>query len=254
MPRFTRKSRPSHLVKRAFRHHYIRNGDPTYQNNGEIQSGTGIIKSPTGYRYQYTYNTDGKNNYVFKGGSGRPCFILMAQPESKTGILQSLESDLMTGQCSLNTGATTQNAGKAAMALAKEKGLTTVELTDNTMKSTATGKKFSLADMYFLTTGKTWYESFLPVRPINPDRIERYRHIVRKNKWSDVLTCLRSHVDNVVIPVSTDDIDVMAEGSAMEVFSKIKKARTDFFATYNDILPLCSGIPSLYGKTWIIVI
>lgn len=83
--------------------------------------------------------------------------------------------------------------------------------------------RYCLSELYFLCTGTTWFESFLPIK-MRHDRgvcIERKRVAVRKNKWSDVAKDLiRRNVPMDIIDV--EGIDVDEEGSAMKVLCRLR--------------------------------
>jgi hypothetical protein len=208
----------------------------------------GIIEAD-GFRYRYYCYEDDENTLIFNGGSGRPCFVLSIEPAKKTALLIPLERN---PSCSMDTGATTKTAGKAAFALAAERGVRTITLTDNATRPVG-DKKFVVSDMEFLSEGKSWYETFLPVKPSGADAndIEVSRITVQTNTWTTVYACLRQRHPDIVIPVSLAGIEPTKPGSAMEVFRRIKQAKGDFFAEYRITLPICSGIPSLFGTTWV---
>lgn len=207
----------------------------------------GVIAG-NGFRYQYRCMEEG-TTYVFNGGGKRPCFVLRIDPIEKSAILLDL---VRVDPCSMNSGATMKAAAKAAFALAQEVGVQRITLTDNSTKRLDNERRFSLADMYFLSSGKTWYESFLPIRPVASQEaeIDRRREKIRTNTWDAIISCLREVHPDATIPVDISDIDTSASGSAMAVFSRIKSARTDFFAKYRIELPSCSGISSLFETDW----
>lgn len=219
--------------------------------NGRLQCKTtyGVILQD-GFRYPYKCEKIGKTTLRIDGGSKVPCFVLMLHPDHKTGHLQDIAKRM---GCSLDPGATMKAAGKAAFQVAREYGVRQIELTDNSTKYLPSGKSFRLSVMKFLTTGQTWYESFLPIRP-HPKiakRFEQLRNIVRTNTWADVYACLLTNVPEIQIPVDISDIDSTLPGSAMTVLQRIKEANTDFFADYGDILCTCSRIETTYGTEWI---
>jgi len=203
----------------------------------------GIIEA-NGFRYRYSCYEDDENTLLFNGGNGRPCFVLSVEPATATALLISLKGD---------TGATTQAAGKAAFALAAERGVRTITLTDNATKSVGDSRKFVVSDMEFLTSGRSWYETFLPVVPTELDAsaIESARATVRTNTWDAVYACLKQRRPDIQIPVGLTGIQTGAPGSAMEVLRRIKQARGTFFSDYRWELPLCSGIQSLFGTSWV---
>jgi len=223
--------------------------DPIQRGGYRCPRKSGIV-SADGFRYKYSCYEYDTNTLIFNGGNGRPCFVLEIKPSDGSASLITLERNI---RCSMDTGATTQTAGRAAFALAKEMGVTTITLTDNASKHLNPGNTaaFVVSDMEFLSQGKTWYETFLPVRPTETTLIENWRHRVLTNAWSSVYSCLRQHQPDIVIPVSIEDVPIDQPGSAMEVFRRIKRARTDFFVKYRFILPMCSGIQTLYGTSWV---
>jgi hypothetical protein len=208
----------------------------------------GVI-SVAGHTYRYRCEEEGDTTLIYSGGNARPCFILHIYPDTHTALLADFVN---VRNCSVNTDAPAQAAGLAAFALARERGVSHITLVDNSSKQSPSGKKFSVAETSFLTTGKTWYESFLPLRPVPAlaAALERWRQSVTTNTWSDVFTCLSLDRPDIQIPVDISDIDVSAAGSAQLVLRRIKSARTDFFADYRYELPKCSGVGSLHGSEW----
>lgn len=200
-----------------------------------------------GVRYTYFCYVDDENTLLFNGGpQQRPCFALTIQPAERTAVLVTLNN---RPGCSLDIGATAKTAGKAAFALAAERGVRQITLTDNAVKHLEPGDKgFVVSDMEFLTTGRTWYESFLPVQPTRNIDADRMR--IQANTWDKVFRCLHKRHPDVVVPVDISDIATNRKGSARAVFQRIKEAHTDFFVRYRQELPLCSGIPTLFGTTW----
>lgn len=212
---------------------------PMIQNGGA----RGTV-SANGFRYRYW---DAGNGATLLGGrteGKRPCFILITSPDG-TGVLHGLEQG---NDCSMDYGATTKQTLIAAVNLAKQRGLTELHLTDNSTKHVP--YRFRVSNVSFLTTGQTWYESVLPIHTDHMEDIERWRHQVRTNTWNSVWSCLLRRRPETVLPVSIADVDGDAAGSAMTVLSRIKTARTDFFARLEDDLLFCSGIGSLHGREW----
>ena len=219
------------------------------------QYGGGIKKqgviSANGFDYNYDEDyTAGA--YTIHGGRPRrkfECFLLFVNKD-KTAELHSMRQ---SNDCALQDNASSHNMLHAVLALAKEKGATRIELTDIANKRLPNGKHFRLSDMYILATGSTWYETVISVRPIPDDEatIQRWRQKALTNRWNDVAACLLSVFPTMAVPVDTTDIDGAAAGSAMEVFRRIKEARTDFFADYRDDLLICSGVGPIERITWV---
>jgi hypothetical protein len=216
------------------------------------RNGCGVVEGvveANGFRYPYRCEEHDDGILMFYGGQRRPCFGLFIEP-NKTAELHDF---VRVTNCSLDPDATIQSAGRAAFKLAAERGVTYIRLTDNASKTLPSGKKFSVSTMEFLTSARSWYETFLPIQPLpeDVDKIERNRHLARTNSWDAVFACLMSRRPEIVIPVPVDDIDTATQGSAMVVFQRIKEARTDFFADYGEDLVLCSGLYPLHHRTWI---
>lgn len=211
------------------------------------QKGGGVI-SANGFRFKYTTYMD-DNTYVFNGGNKYDCFMLFINLDH-TAHLQGLRRG---DNCSIEGGATTRNTLHAAMALAREKGAKTLTLDDTSNKYLPNKKYFSLSDMYFVTTGRTWYETYGGFHPTDEfvDQVARWRHIVATNTWDSVLAALHKAYTDVRVPVDISDIDGSASGSAMIVLQRIKEANTEFFADYNLNLAQCCGIGALEKIKWI---
>jgi hypothetical protein len=237
-------------IKKALFLFRCRNGIDTQRGGGrarcEVKQGVVVAD---GFRFPYTCNINDKDTLIFTGGSGKPCFGLFVIPDMR---MAELHDFVRTPTCSLDPTATIKSAGKAAFELARSLGLTRIDLTDNANKRLPNGSKFSLSVMSFLATGKTWYETFLPIQP-EPDFVDtyaRWRDTVMTNTWQTVFTCLQRVFPHITLDVNIDDIDIAAPGSAMTVFSRLKDAKTDFFALYGEDLIHCSGIGNIHGRTW----
>ncbi len=208
-----------------------------------------------GTRYDYRVERNAvTRTRVIRGGrtAGKAeCFLLFLEPDG-TAELHGLKQ---APDCALSDGATGRQLVKAALTLARKGKATSMTLTDLSAKETGSGKKFRLADMYFLTTGQTWYESVIPdLVPVdNAEMIAEWRERVRTNTWDSVTQGLRDR--GVTIPSEfTDEIDTGHVGSAMVVLRRIKDAGTDLFADFGEKLLLASGIGSLYRTDWIVTL
>lgn len=226
-------------------------GEPIRQKGGARPK---CIKNYTmvdvnGYRYSIVCEILDATTILVRTNTKRPCFGILISP---TQIEAELHDFVRNDSCSLDSGATMQTAALAAFQVARDYGVKHIVLTDNSNKLLPSGKKFNLSLMYFLTSGKTWYETYLPIYP-DPSfasDIEQWRNIVATNTWDKVYACLRTYYPDIVIPVQINDIDTSKPGSAMEVFRRIKEAKTDFFSDYGNNLAPCSGIASPQSKVW----
>ncbi len=208
-----------------------------------------------GARYDYRAERNAvTRTVVIRGGrSGRQteCFLVFLEPDG-TAELHGLKP---ASDCALTEGATGRQMVAAALQIARKAKAKSLSLTDLSVKETASGKKFRLPDMYFLTTGQTWYESLIPgLVPIeNAAMIAEWRDRVRTNTWDDVAEGLRRR--GVTLPADlTEGIDTGRTGSATAVLRRIKDAGTDVFADYGEKLLLASGIGPLYRTDWIVTL
>lgn len=173
------------------------------------------------YYTSYQNEFDDDNTIFINGGrdSGRRlCFILSIKDKIVT--LQSLERG---PDCFVDRHDNSGDLVSVAFQIAKEKGCTEFELTDNSIRS-CPPNRFHLADVYFLTTGKTWYESILPIKIKSWDKakLDRYRQIVSKTKWAIISKYLLTNSVNLDF-IKTDGVDLKKEGSAMIILDRIKK-------------------------------
>jgi hypothetical protein len=133
---------------------------------------------------------------------------------------------------------------RAAYILARDRGMTRIDLHD--LSYIYCPEEVRLADLSFLSTGRTWYESILPtMRVIDMPEIEEYRQRVRSNTWRQVGHDLLPDVD-------INGIDIDAPGSAMAVIAALKESR-DFcrwFSRHMNKLMLRSGVPSVMSTHW----
>lgn len=232
----SRKTRKFSLeVKRMLLQHEFWRGQ---QTGGAIIEGDGV-------RYDYRTNINREHGtVVFRGGrkAGRKeCFMLLIESD-KTAVLQSLSQ---AADCALDPNGTGRSMVNAALNLARQRGATKIGLSDISTKRISKEKLFRLSNMYFLTTGRTWYESIIPgLRSTEKAAlVERWRQTALTNTWADV-------GGRLGISVDTAGIDAHAPGSAMAVLQRIKEAGGDFFAEHEDDLLLASGIGNLHGLSW----
>ena len=211
--------------------------------------------SYNGHKIYYNTSTNihgDKHTVIIDGGRDagrRPCFQMTMT--NKVAVLQSLERG---DDCFVDRHDNTRNLVEAAFQLAKSQGCVRFELTDNSYKS-CVPHRFNLADVSFLTTGQTWYESILPIKILKRDESEiaELRRRASVLKWVDVYTyLLKFNVDMGFVDFS--DVDVSSEGSARVVLNKIKGLRNDisckFFSENTSRILFIANIPSFYGTSW----
>jgi hypothetical protein len=184
---------------------------------------------------------------IGKSDDKKPCFIMSITPGG-AGILISLNRGM---NCWNEQHDMSSDVLLAAMEIAKQKGATTFTFTDMSTKLLG-DKKISLADLSFLTTGRTWYERFLPIIPLDEVKqlnISKWRRVIETNSWDDVNRRLLEQGVEVFIDTS---IDTSKPGSAMKVLAKAKASKTyhEFFYMCMDQLLIASMIPIMKGMDW----
>ena len=212
----------------------------------DIQTGGGIV-SGNSVRYDYRTGRNALGVSVFYGGrtkGKKECFLLLLNPD-KTADIQWLEN---AADCALDPNGSGKSMVRAVLNLARQRGARSIALMDTSKKTLANNKGFRLSNMYFLTTGQTWYESLIPglYPQEKEDKVALWRQKVQTNTWEDV----HRQLGDISIPVDISDIDASQPGSAMIVLRRIKEAGGDFFAEHEDDLLLASGIGNLHGLSW----
>ena len=223
------------------------------------------IVSANGFNYNYSEDYDAGAYTIYAGRPRRKTESLLTQSGSHPiGSAESLllfvtkdkvaelHSMRQSKDCALQDNATSHNLLHAALTLAKEKGATRIELTDVANKRLPYDRSFRLSNMYFLTTGRTWYETHGGFQPVLADKkyVSQWRQSALHNRWNTVYECLLERIPDITVPVDISDIDGSTEGSAMEVFRRIKDGCTSFFADYQRELMECSKIGALETITW----
>lgn len=141
----------------------------------------------------------------------------------------------------------------AAFSLAKTMGCTIFQLADNSTK-TCHSHKFTLSNMYFVTTGQTWYESILSVKTITytESEMKAFRERAQTSTWNDVYTYLISK--RKLVDFDFAGLNVNKPGSCMEALNMIAKMKNavscKFFADNLDDIMTAQNILSFHGTLW----
>jgi hypothetical protein len=207
-----------------------------------------------GLKYELTYKGD-KIYYIMSpcgnaifGGIGRqPCFHLSIK--DTVANLISIGVDCFVDRHH------TKEMVEIAFKIAKDKGCKTFILTDNSYISCPPTAQFKLSDVYFLTTGQTWYESILPIKitEYDDEQMAEYRRRAKTLSWSRVATYLVSKGATLDF-IDVNGIDADGAGSAMEVLTRIKKMKNGvscrFFAEHTVNIRFIAGLISFHGTLW----
>lgn len=172
------------------------------------------------------------------GGEAAPCFEIELQ-----GTHAILQDVLRRDHCFSDDHKEGRDIVHAAYLVAKERGIKTLELTDNSYIRCP--QKIHLSNLSFLTTGQTWYESIIPgLRCTDIEDIELYREKARTTTWR------RVGAELIDIDV---DVDIDAPGSAMLILNAMKRDKQFcwFFKKRMGRLLANSEIyDSLFGSHW----
>lgn len=225
------------------------------------QSGGHITVNAQIFEYNEDINMDGSIIAVYgdiDSGRRHECFCIkfhMHQNGQQYAKLSSLDG---RDSCLTDGSALSANIVRVAVKLAREKGAHWIELTDASKicKDEYTAS-ISLADYYFLSRAKTWYETVLSLKPNEPEVIDDIREQVTTKSWNDVVTALRRRhpvrYRNMLrdIPLSLDSIPIEESGSIMQVIRSIpREKRCLFLHKYMNIIFDALSIRSLDGMMW----
>lgn len=215
-----------------------------------VQSGSGRIsvnRHVINYR-EYKNPDNGTDTVIFAGRhrNKRPCFSLRIH---KTGeaVLESVDR---RKDCFVDDHDNSKDLVKAAFHLAKNKGAKSLEISDNSFIQCP--EKVSLGDLSFLTIGKTWYETIIPIKSNKLALIDKFRELVKSNTWSSVYSKLIIY--NPSLKDYNFEFDTVPNkvGSAMEILSELKKSgkHCKFFSENMNELLLSSGITTMRNFIW----
>ena len=191
---------------------------------------------------------------VYGGGEGGPqspaCFFLRVNRVTRRAVLQGIQK---LSKCFRGDGgaADMRLVVRAALRWTGQHGVLSVDFVDNThVDCSSGGAAVELANLSFLTTGRTWYESAAPgcflVSEIQQARLVADRERVRRATWREVRVGVTTD-----IAAAVEGVDVDAPGSAMEVLSRAKRLRLcEVFRDDMATLLENAGVMSYHGKTW----
>ena len=232
------------------------------QEDRKIKKTGGVIERVRIGEHNIEYDINSVENYnkkkksielwaqaTKKANDKQPCFMMSIMPGG-TAILISISRGVA---CFQDNHDISSDIVLAALEIAKQKVAKKFEFTDNSTK-TVDHKKIDLADLSFLTTGQTWYERILPIKPseaTDVSDIEENRKQVKINTWSDVSDdLLRQSIET---NFDIFGIDINEAGSAMKVLNRAKlskKYHLFFFECMKKLL-IASKISQMKGITWI---
>ncbi len=188
----------------------------------------------------FTMDDDDVTLYI-AGGDTAPCFRLDIE---KAGTHAVLGEVIRRNKCFADNSMESRNLVRAAYQVARDRGVRTLEFTDNSVIYCP--DRVILSDLSFLTTGKTWYESIIPLTCMDCPQLEQFRHKVLTNTW-------RTVGDSEFGNIRITGIDIDAPGSAMQMLAAMKKdgGYCRFFSDNMEALVYRSGVKTLHGKRWI---
>ena len=196
-----------------------------------------------GHPIEFMTEASGNTMLILAGNnpSTSPCFALELYMDQKTATLQTLER---RPACFIDGHPDSRNLVRAAYIIAQKRGIRSMTFTDYSHINCPA--KVQLANLSFLTTGSTWYESILPITCSSPicNNLDRYRTLAHTNSWRQV--------GHGLADIDITGIDIDAPGSAMAVMAAMKEAKEYcwFYHKYMGTLLMRSGIESLHGTEW----
>jgi hypothetical protein len=219
------------------------------------QSGGGIITVGSS-RFEY-YEDKSDGLFFIKGGKPT-CFTV--QMEETRGQKYAIITEIFEhDNCALDGSTESANIVRAAVELAKQYGALWVDLTDNSGICSKTHDfSIHLSDYYFLTRGKTWYETIFPFVPKYPEEIDDARQQIMNISWDTVIANGKRRYNKQRIqkmleelPITTMGINTSSPGSAMTVLRTIPyEKRCVTYHKYSTMLLNSIGIQSLYASEW----
>jgi hypothetical protein len=231
-------------IRRLHRRYTLKSGG-VHRNHPYVHKGHTIY-------YNTAPNVHGDPETIFinagRGKGQKPCFNLAMKDGVAT--LQSLDK---ATNCFDDDFDNSRELVIAAFSLAKSKGCTAFQLTDNSTK-TCHSYKFTLSDMYFVTTGRTWYESILSVKSTKYNEADMIdlRERVRNSTWADISVYLISH--GATIDFDFPGLDPNKAGSCMGALNLVAKMRNaascKFFKEQLKNIMDAHKIKTFHGTFW----
>ncbi len=204
-----------------------------------------------GKSYKYRETESGDAIYLYRRENTKTCFEIFLDVDKNGDSYAHLDSFYNFDDCCNTMDSTGRDLFLAVVQLLKERGGVKYMLfSDNSGKELENGEWISLADTYFVSTGKTWYESIVPLTPDDPARYKTAHKNVMKATWASAYKILKENNPELVIPVNISDINVHAQGSAMKVFRRIKEAEPNFFADNKYSIMPSIKYTSMSGMKW----
>lgn len=215
------------------------------QNGGGIAEDNGI---------DVWENEDGTAIAIYLGKKRKASYILLIfDTDLKIMELESFSTDRIVPNHIQTSESISDLFVRIIYDICKQKGTKQLVLQDNS--EILCGKqRVRLMDMYFLTYGKTWYESKFIGLQCDKD-IEMYRQKVFNNTLNNVSNALKAdfpqQYEQFLTYIQKFDIDPNEQGSAMKLFRLLKENRVcEPFARFMDPLLISSKIPSMFSTIW----
>ena len=232
------------------------------QEDRKIKKTGGVIERVRIGEHNIEYDINSVENYnkkkksielwaqaTKKANDKQPCFMMSIMPGGNATLI-SISRGVA---CFQDNHDISSDIVLAALEIAKQKVAKKFEFTDNSTK-TVDHKKIDLADLSFLTTGQTWYERILPIKPSKEKvaiKIDKFRQQVKINTWSDVSDDLLRQ--SIGTDFDTNGIDINEAGSAMKVLDRAKLSKKHhlfFHDCMEELIVACKSFP-LKGTEWI---
>jgi hypothetical protein len=200
--------------------------------------------------FEFMETVDG-NTTVVTGAkiSGRPeCFMIKFQRAKSRQLYAILSSISGIDRCNPCAPVATRQVVQATIQYAKERGAKWVELADETKICDGV----SLADYYFLSRGKTWYETIASFLPEQKDTVDDFRAQIHHNTWGYVMDNFKRKYPKKYREFKKEyPINVAQPTPAMSVIAGFPaEQRCNMLQKYVGYLLAANDINSLRGYVW----
>lgn len=224
-----------------------------------------------GYDFLYTDNTDEEDNDILcVARGGGLCFHIQFLKSEKTIILGSLG---FYKKCSKNKELQRSTGTKIMIKAIVEIVMNNPDIinytkllvtdTSSIPSISIEDKKpinINLSDMYYMSTGCTWYDSMMPLFLLSATKevtfMNQRKNIVGSSaiSYKEFLDKLPSHVSSHLLSLISlpSSIDINLPGSASQVLNYIRTDQTysSIFFSYHDEFLLAFHVLPVSGTTW----
>ena len=172
---------------------------------------------------EYNWRGSRSGEFVtYRLGPKIECALLLTDRDEAGDLFGILQSVRNGANCSASPYATTKTLMKAVWNLAYQRNIRYIQFSDESKIICPTKERVPLSALYFLTYGKTWYETVWPIIPTQPERISLLREHVLSVRWDVVYSRLNTEAKAHFLP-AYPDIEPSEPGSATRVMQYLMR-------------------------------